>query len=344
MANIVSNLKNSVFSLLEDKVPTLAAALAYYTVFAIGPLLLILISILGFFFGRSAIEGEIIAQISALTGRQTAGVIEAIIAGSQKQTTGVVSLVVGVALLILSASGVFGQLKTSLNLIWNVEPKPGRGIMGMIQERVLSFAMVVVIGFLLGVSLVATSAVAILNSYFSGILPIPAFLIETINIFISFWVILVLFALVYKVLPDVKLPWRMVWGGATLSSLLFTLGKSVIGIYIGNSAAQSTYGAASSLVVILLWVYYSGLILFLGAEYIKSSAHAQGKTLVPESYALKTKQIREDEADEEFSELEKYLVSVFGVYFSKLLTPVLEKIFKPKKKTFAQRVREKLNE
>ncbi len=343
--NLFFYLKQSFSEFSNDRVTMLAAALSYYTVFSIGPLLLIVISILGFFFGSTAVEGEIIRQISGLLGTEAALTIESIIEGTQNTSSGIISLIIGVLLLVLGATGVFGQLKTALNQIWHIEPKPGRGVINLLRERILSFGMVVVIAFLLGVSLVASSAISILGNYFTQILPAPAWMIEGINIFISFWIILVLFALVYRVLPDVKPSWKLVWGGATVASLLFTIGRSIIGIYIGNSAVASTYGAASSLVIILLWVYYSSLILLFGAEYVKVSAAEKGIGVPVEDYAYKTREVKVEDSpeSEEFSEIEREIISIFGNIFKAIVLSI-DSRFIHKKKSFWERVQEKLKE
>jgi membrane protein len=338
-----SYLKQSFSAWNKDHVPMLAAALSYYTVFAIGPLLLLIISIVGFFFGKSAVEGEVVSQLSGLLGRDTARTIETIVEGSRDPEAGVVSFIIGTVLLLISASGVFSQLKMALNQIWSIEPKPGRGAMGVIQERFLSFAMIGVIAFLLGVSLLATSAVSVLGSYFSSFLPAPEWVIQALNIFISFWIILVLFALVYRVLPDVKPDWKLVWGGATLAALLFTGGKTLIGVYIGNSVAASTYGAASSLVVLLVWVYYSSLIFLYGAEYVKVSALVHGETVEVEKYAVKTKTIRARGETEQLSVIEQYVAQLVGQLLGSTVEKIDKKYIRPKK-TFWQRVQERLEE
>ncbi len=341
--NLLLSLKNAFSSFLDNNVLMLAAALSYYTVFAIGPLLLIIISILGFFFERSAVEGEIFSQLSGLVGPQTAQTIEDIMKGAQDTGTGAISLIIGTLLLVVSASGVFGQLKLALNQIWNIEPKPGRGIVGLLRERIFSFGMVVVIAFLLGVSLIATSAVSVLATYFNQVLPAPEWLLQGINTFISFWVILVLFALVYRVLPDVKPQWKLVWSGATIAALLFTIGKTIIGIYIGNSATASTYGAASSLVILLLWVYYSSSIVFYGAEYVKVTAAQKGVSVPVEEYAVKTKAITQQDMteEEEFSVIEQYIIQSVGQLFAKIAKNIDKKFFH-REKSFWERVQDKL--
>lgn len=341
--NLFASLKQSFSAWSNDNVPMLAAALSYYTVFAIGPLLLVIISILGFFIEQSVVEDEVISQLSGLIGQDAAGTIQMIIEGTRDTSAGVISLIIGTVLLLLGASGVFGQLKLALNQIWNIKPRSGRGIFSVVRERILSFAMVVVIAFLLGVSLVATSVVSVLASYFSQVLPAPVWVLEGINAFISFWVILILFALIYRVLPDVKPEWKLIWGGATVAAVLFTVGKTIIGLYIGNSGVASTYGAASSLVVLLLWVYYSSLILLYGAEYVKVSSARKGIAVPVEDHAVGMKTIIEEAPESELSIFEQYIAQMAGRLVSTIVIKVEKKVF-GKKKGFWERVQERLDE
>ncbi len=334
-----AKLKATVLSLGKDDISTHSAALSYYTAFAIGPLFLIIISILGLLFGESAVEGKIINQIGGIIGKEAAGTIQTMIAGASKEPSGIISFVVGIVLLLLSASGLFGQLQQSLNAIWHVEQKPRKGLLTLVRERFLSFTMVLVIAFILGVSLVLSSAITVLNTNFTSLLPAPAWVLELINIFISFWIILVLFALIYKLLPDVRLSWDSVWGGATLASLLFTGGKSLIGVYVGSSAVSSTYGAAASLIALLLWVYYSGFILFVGAEYIKASVLAPQPVVVSE----KEQAFISEKTQREASSFENVIAIAVG-FLVKEAVAYLDKRLFHKKKSFVERVQEKLKE
>lgn len=252
--------------MLDDKGFKMAAALSYYAVFSLGPLLIIVIAIAGFIFGEEAASGQIFGEIKNLTGPDGAIMIETIVKGASDKAAGIIAAVFSVVLLILGSIGVFVELQESLNIIWGVEPKPGRGIWGFIKTRLISFSMVAATGFLLMISLVINSAITLVNIYlsekFPGILP----LLFILNNAGSLIVITLMFALIYKVLPDVYISWKYVWLGSILTSVLFTVGKSLIGLYLGSSSFSSTYGAAASLIVLFVWIYYSGLILFFGAE------------------------------------------------------------------------------
>jgi membrane protein len=252
--------------MLDDKGFKMAAALSYYAVFSLGPLLIIAIAIAGFIFGEEAAKGQIFSEMKNLIGPDGALMIETIVKGASDKSTGIFAAILSVVLLVLGSVGVFMELQESLNIIWGVEPKPGRGIWGFTKTRLVSFSMVVAVGFLLMVSLIINSAITMLNTFMSDKFPVllpAAFILNNLS---SLIVIALLFALVYKVLPDVYISWRYVWFASILTSLLFAVGKFLIGLYLGSSSFSSTYGAAASLVVLFVWIYYSGLILFFGAE------------------------------------------------------------------------------
>jgi membrane protein len=268
----------------EDKIPRLGAALAYYTVFSLAPLLIIVISIAGFVFGAEAARGEIVGQLRGLVGEEGGKAIQTMIenAGREKQS-GIMATVISVVTLLFGASGVFGELQDSLNTIWGVKPKPGRGLVGMLKDRFVSFTMVLGIAFLLLVSLVLSAAIAAIGTVVGG--SDSEGLLHIVNLVVSFGVITLLFAAMYKYVPDVTIEWRDVWVGAAVTSVLFTLGKFAIGLYLGKGSVASAYGAAGSLVILLVWVYYSAQILFLGAEFTKVYAKAYGSGLRPEADA-----------------------------------------------------------
>lgn len=260
-----------------DKVPLWAAALAYYTAFSLAPLLVIAIAIAGAVFGEEAARGEVVGQIQGLVGKQGAEAIQSMLQNTQQPGSGgVVATAVGIGALLLGASGVFGQLQDALNAIWGVEPKPGRGLKFMLQNRFMSFAMVLVIGFLLLVSLLLSAGLTAFSAFLGHLFPHLTIVGQILNFAISFGVIVVLFALIYKVMPDVKVPWRFLWTGAIVTALLFNLGKFLIGLYLGSGSVSSTYSAAASLGIILLWVYYSAQILLWGAEFTKVYAQRYG--------------------------------------------------------------------
>ncbi len=271
----------------KDNAGRLAAALSYYTIFSLAPILIIAIAVAGVIFGQEAAQGEIVRQLQGTIGTEGAEIIETMIENTRETGSGIWATLISVGVLLFGATGLFNQLQGSLNTIWNVKPKPGRGIKGIIQDRFLSFAMILTIGFLLLVSLIFSAALAAFGNYFSHLVPDMLMgLWQVLDFFLSFGVITVLFALIYKVLPDVKIGWSDVWLGAIVTALLFVLGKTLIGLYLGNSTIGSTYGAAGSLVVLLLWVNFSAQILFFGAEFTQVYANRYGSRIVPTENAI----------------------------------------------------------
>ena len=260
----------------QDNVARLAASLAYYTVFSIAPLLIISIAIAGLVLGSEAAQGQIVAQLRGLLGQQGAELIQGMIESANKPTAGIVATAVGLITLLLGATGVFGELQSALNTIWNVKPSPRNGLILFALSRFWSLTMVLGIGFLLLVSLVLSAALSGIGAWAQGYVGEMAFIAQLINITLSFIITMALFALIYKVLPDLKIAWRDVWMGAAITSLLFSVGRVLIGFYLGNSSISSSYGAAGSLVVLLVWVYYSAQILFLGAEFTQVYARTVG--------------------------------------------------------------------
>ncbi len=271
----------------EDKAPRLAAALAYYTAFSLAPLLIVVISIAGLIFGQDAVRGQLQYQIQGLVGSQAAGAIQDMLANFSRPESGIIATVIGLITLLLGAAGVFGQLQDALDTVWEVTPKPGQGIMAIVRQRFVSFTMVLGIGFLLLVSLVISAAVTAVGTLISQSVPHSALLLQLVNFVISFGVIMLLFALIYKVLPDVAIGWRDVWMGAAVTALLFTFGKLLIGLYLGSSSIGSAYGAAGSFVILLLWIYYSAQILLFGAEFTQVYARTYGSRILPSSNAVK---------------------------------------------------------
>lgn len=270
-----------------DKISLWAAALAYYTTFSLAPLLVIAIAIAGAVFGQDAAQGEIVGQIRGLVGQQGAEAIQAMLQNANKPGSGgTIATIISIITLLLGASGVFGQLQEALNAIWHVKPKPGTGIKNFVQDRFLSFAMVLVIGFLLLVSLILSTSLAAIATGVGQLFPTWAVLGQIINFVVSFGGITVLFALIYKVLPDVKVPWRHLWVGSIVTAFLFNVGKLLIGLYIGSSSIASSYGAAASLAVVLIWVFYSAQILLTGAEFIKVYSRRKTGRVRPSSNAV----------------------------------------------------------
>lgn len=268
----------------------LGAALAYYTVFSLAPLLLISIALAGFFLGEEAARGQVLNQLSGLIGEQGGQAMQDMVQNANaKPTTGLVASIIGVVTLLFGASGVFGQLQTSLNIVWGVEPKPGRGITGLLKDRFLSFGFILVVGFLLLVSLILTAAITFVAEWLGRMTPGLEALAQVLNFVLSFGVITVLFALIFKYLPDAKIAWKDVWLGAVITAALFVLGKFALGLYLGTGSVGSSFGAAGSLIILLLWVYYSAQILFFGAEFTQVWANRFGEKVVPDDDAVPAK-------------------------------------------------------
>jgi len=260
----------------RDKVPRMGAALAYYTIFSLAPLLVIAIAIAGLAFGVQAAQGEIAGQIQGLIGPEGAKAVQAMIQSAHKPIHSAIAGVIGVFALLLGASGVFSEMQDALNSIWHVSPEDKTGVWNLVKARFLSFGMVLGIEFLLLVSLLLSAVLAALAKYVEGILPIPAAFLHSVDFLVSLFFITVLFAMIFKLLPNVKIAWSDVCVGASLTSLLFTVGKFIIGFYIGKSVSASAYGAAGSLVIVVAWVYYSALLLYFGAEFTRVYAKNLG--------------------------------------------------------------------
>ena len=267
----------------EDKAPRLAAALSYYTVFSLAPLLILVIMIAGFIIGSNDnIRQQILTQVESMMGAQGAEAVNTLITNTTAPGGGgIIATIISLVTLLLGATGVFGQLQDALNTIWEVKPKEGRGIMGMLKDRFLSFTMILGVAFLLLVSLVVSAALSVVNNYFTELLGGIGILAQILNIIVSLGVITLIFAMIFKILPDVDIAWGDVWIGALVTAILFTLGKQALSIYLSRSAPASAFGAAGSLVILLLWVYYSAQILFLGAEFTQVYARHKGSKIVP---------------------------------------------------------------
>ncbi len=276
---------------LDDKGLKLSASLAYYTVFSLAPLLLLLISLAGVFFGKDAINNKVFGEINGFVGNQAAKQVQDMIksVGLSGKTTSAV--VIGSVTLLLGATSVFAEIQDSINMIWKVKAKPKRGWLKLLQDRLLSSSLIVALGFLLIVSLVINGLVVALGDILTRFLPdITVVFINIINVVISFLVITVLFGVIFKVLPDVKIGWKDVRSGALFTSVLFMIGRFLIGFYISTTGTGSTYGAAGSLIVILVWVYYTAAILYFGAEFTQVYAEHNGVKIAPADYAVHIQQ------------------------------------------------------
>ena len=278
-------LKGAFKSWTEDKASRLGAALAYYTIFSIGPLLVVIIAIAGFVFGQSASQGQIVGSIKSVVGDDGARMIQAMVKSASNPTAGIIATVIGGVTLLLGAAGIFGQLKDALNTIWDVKAKAGGGIMSTIKRNFLSFGMLLGTGFLLLVSLVINAALSAVSKFVENTIPGGPLLWQIVNYVVTLGVITLLFAMIYKVLPDADIPWNNVWIGAVATALLFVLGQVVLGIYFSLSNPGSAFGAAGSLVLILVWIYYSAQILFFGAEITDVYSKKHGSPVRPSQHA-----------------------------------------------------------
>ena len=270
----------------NDNVPRMGAALAYYTLFALAPILVVVIAVGGMAFGPEAVRGEIVAQIQGLVGRDGAQAIQAILEGAAKSRWSIPATIIGVITFFLGATGAFLELQDDLDAIWRVKPRSrGNFLRDLLMQRIISFGLVLGFAFLLLTSLVVSAALAAVHSYIGSAFPGVAVLWAAGYAVVSLGVITLLFAMIYKVLPDVKLKWADVWVGALATAVLFTVGKFLIGLYLGTSSFVSTYGAAGSVIVVLVWVYYSSQIILLGAEFTRAYVERFGPRPPPVVFA-----------------------------------------------------------
>jgi membrane protein len=269
IAEFTDLLRDAGHAWIEDHVPSMGAALAYYTVFSIAPMLLIVIGVAGIVFGVDAARGEIVAQLSGLLGTEGAQAIEALVRSAAKPAEGLAATVLAALLLLVGATTVFVELQSALDRIWRAPVRRGEGLLSLLRSRLLSFGMVMGFGFLLTVSLVLSAVVAALGRFWGAHLGGWLVVAETLNFVIGYGMVTLMFAMIYKIVPRVRVRWRDVWVGAAFTAALFVVGKALIGLYIGRSGIASGFGAAGSLVVLLLWVYYSAQIFLLGAEFTR---------------------------------------------------------------------------
>jgi membrane protein len=286
----------------ENKVPKLSASLAYYTVFSLGPLLIVIIFLCSIFLGREAIEGSIYNQIQSFVGDDAAKQIQDIIKNASIAGKGTVAATIGIVTLLIGATGVFGEIQDSINDIWGIKPKPKQGWLKLIKNRLLSFGIIGSLGFLLLVSLAITALVEGIGNRLKAIFPdVTVVIFYIINLVLTLGVTTLLFAVIFKVLPDAKIKWRQVWAGAIFTSVLFMIGKFAISFYISKSDVGSTYGAAGSLVILLIWIYYSSIILYFGAVFTKAYALKYGETIKPNEYAVVTEKVEVEKGNKAIS-------------------------------------------
>ncbi|WP_343302681.1 YihY/virulence factor BrkB family protein [Chitinophaga niabensis] len=277
---------------IDDKILKLSASLAYSTVFSIAPMIIVALYCGDIFLGREAIEGKLYGELRGLLGSSAAGQIQEIIKNTALSTDLGWSAIIGLITLIIGATGVFTEIQDSINLIWRLKAKPkkGKGLLKIVLTRLLSFSLVISLGFVMVVSLVIHGIIEVLMSRLSALLP-TAIVVYIVNLIVTFITITALFAVIFKVLPDAKVKWRHVWVGAMTTSVLFMLGKFGIGLYLGNSSIGSTYGAAGSLVILLVWVYYSAAILYFGAAFTREYVQHKGERIYPNNYAVWVEQV-----------------------------------------------------
>jgi membrane protein len=273
---------------IADDAQNMGASLAFYSMLSLAPLLLLVLAVAGIIFGPDAARGRIVSEIQDLMGEAGARAIQDMLLNSaQQKEAGFFAGLLGVAMLLFGASGFFAALQTAMNRIWDIRPKTGRGLRGFVYDRLLSFTMVLGTGFLLLVSLIISAGLSALNDFSMAYAPDFKFIMGGINFIVSFGIISLLFGLIFKCIPDAYIAWRDVFTGALITAFLFTVGKTAIGFYIGHSAFSSSYGAAGSLVVVLVWVYYSAQILFFGAELTQVHARRAGREIRPKPNALR---------------------------------------------------------
>jgi len=270
----------------DDKGMKLSSALAYSTIFSLPPMLLLIIIFGGAVYGQDAIQGRIFMELKDVLGESTARQVQDVIKALQSQKNSMMATVIGAVALVIGATGIFVEIQDSLNMIWGVRPRAKKGFIKLLLNRALSFSMIIGLGFLLIVSLIVNALLIGMSNYLLRLLPeLPINVLSLINTAVIFFVISFLFSVIFKMLPDVRIRWKQVWPGAFVTSALFMIGKFIIGLYISKTNTVSLYGAASSVIVLLLWIYFSAAILYFGAEFTRAYIEYHGKRIIPSSYA-----------------------------------------------------------
>jgi membrane protein len=283
--------KAAFFSFINNRALSLSASLAFYTIFSLAPLLLLMISLTGIFFGRDAMQGKVFSEINGMVGNDAARQIQDTIKSLETSGKSTISVIIGIVTLIIGAVSVFGEIQDSVNIIWRVRVRPEKGWGKLIADRLLSLSIVIILGFLLLVSLFVNGALLAINDRLKNFLPDVTILLFTVlNVVISFIVTFVIFGVIFKVIPDVKIRWKDIVPGAVFTAFLFMLGRLLIFIYIEGSGAISTYGAAGSLIVILLWIYYTAAIFYFGAEVTRAYADFKGLKITPAKFAVQVEE------------------------------------------------------
>jgi membrane protein len=265
-------LRAAVAGWVGDRAPSMGAAMAYYMVFSLAPMLILVIAIAGLAFGQAAAQGAIVAQLGDLMGVEGAAALQAMIVSAGHKRAGIIATLVGTGTLLVASTAVFVELQAALNVIWKVRQRPRKALIAVAREQLVSLSLILALGFLLLVSLVLSAALTAFGQYLQGIFPGLPLMLRILHVALSFGIMTILFGMMFKILPDAAVAWQDVWIGAMTTALLFSLGKYLIGLYIGSSNVASTYGAAGALVIILLWIYYSAQILLFGAEFTTACA------------------------------------------------------------------------
>lgn len=280
-------LKDTFNAFIEDNAIKLSASLSYYTIFSLPPLSIIILSVTGFFFGEDAVRGQFFGQINGMVGNDAAIQIQDTIKNIELSDSNMFATIFGGIMLLIGASGVFAEIQSSINYIWGLKAKPNKGLVMFVKNRLMSFSMIAAVGFLLLVSLTVNTVMDVLNARLLVYLPdLTIYVIYILNTLFLFLITTLLFSIIFKTLPDGTMTWRDTFIGAAFTSFFFMLGKFAIGFYLGNSTVASIYGAAGSVVIILVWVYYSAIILYFGAEFTKVYATRYGKKIIPNDYAV----------------------------------------------------------
>jgi membrane protein len=273
--DLISIVKATFAAWNRHEAPRLGAALAFYTILSLSPLVIIVVALAGLVFSRSTAQAHILSQVQGMIGQDGGKAVESMLANAQKPAAGILGTIVGILSLLFGASGVFTELRSALNLIWEVKPEETSGVVALVRERFFSFGMVLSIGFLLLVSLVVSTVLAAIGKFFGGLLPIPSPALAIMNFLLSYVGVAILFGLIFRFVPEAGIRWRNVWPGALVTAMFFTIGKTLIGLYLGKSSVGSAYGAAGSVIVVIVWVYYSAQIFFFGAEFTHACAEHQ---------------------------------------------------------------------
>ena len=270
--DLIPTLKTTFSNWNAHDAPRLGAALAFYTILSLSPLIILAITLAGVVFSRSAAQAQIVTEVRTMIGSDGAKAVQTMLANTHRPSAGIISNALGLLSLLFGASGVFSELRSALNTIWEVQAGETSGIRGLLRERIFSFGMVLSIGFLLMVSLILSTFLAAAGKFFGGLLPLSASVLSVFNFLVSFFGIAALFALIFRFVPALKLPFRYVWPGAIATALFFTLGKTLIALYLGKSSVGSPFGAAGSVIVVIVWVYYSAQLFYFGAEFTHAYA------------------------------------------------------------------------